>query len=295
VTPLRALTAQVERDLGETFHPLGFVVSPLYGSAAIESGDAEAFREGNIVVATPEKIDFALRNDPAILDDIGLVVLDEGHMLGPNEREVRYEALVQRMLKRSDSSNRRMICLSALFPTPEEMTDLVAWIRQDEPGIPVHSTWRPTRQRFGVLSWTNNAARLDVKVEEERPFVQRFIEPVHPPPNSRRRKSFPNDKNELTLAAAWRFVEQAKDVLVYCSLRGSVETLGRLLLKCIAQGVLNPLREENQRIKNAMATGREWLPADHPAVQCLRYGIALHHGGLTLPRFYRHPTKRGEW
>ncbi len=240
MTPLRALSAQVERDLTETFAPLGFSVSSLYGSAGVESGDAETLREGQIVVSTPEKLDFALRNDNSIIDGVGLIVLDEGHMLGPNEREVRYEALVQRILRRDDAAARRIVCLSALFPSPEEMSDLVAWIRQDDPGGPIHSLWRPTRQRFGVLRWLSNAARLDVKVEEESPFVPRFVEAAAPPKGSRRRNAFPSDKNELTLAAGWHFVAQEKDVLVYCSLRKSVETLGRLILKCIGHGVLRP-------------------------------------------------------
>lgn len=290
VTPLRALSAQVERDLAETFAPLGFSVSSLYGSAGVESGDAETLREGKIVVSTPEKLDFALRNDTSIIDGVGLIVLDEGHMLGPNEREVRYEALVQRLLRRGDAADRRFVCLSALFPTPEEMSDLVAWIRQDDPGDPVHSVWRPTRQRFGILRWTSNAARLDVKVEEESPFVPRFIEAADPPEGSRRRKTFPSDKNELTLAAGWRFVAQEKDVLIYCSLRKSVETLGRLILKCIEHDVLAPLCVPNERIRNAMATGAEWLGEEHPAVQCLQHGVALHHGGL--PRSFLTEVER---
>lgn len=283
VTPLRALSAQVERDLTGTFAPLGFPVSALYGAAGVEHGDAERLSEGKIVVSTPEKLDFALRNDHSIIDDVGLIVLDEGHMLGPNEREVRYEVLVQRLLRRDDAGERRIVCLSALFPTPDEMDDLVAWIRQDEPGEPIHSVWRPTRQRFGVLRWMSNAARLDVKVGDENPFVPRFIEPVAPPPGSRRRKAFPSDKNELALAAGWRFVEQEKDVLIYCPLRKSVMTLGRLILKCIRHEVLAPLGVPNERIRNAMATGAEWLGEDHPAVQCLQHGVALHHGGLPRP------------
>ena len=283
VTPLRALSAQVERDLSVTFRPLGFIVSTLYGSAGIANGDTETLRNGKIVVSTPEKLDFALRNDRTIIDDVGLVVLDEGHMLGPNEREVRYEALVQRLLRRPDAGSRRVICLSALFPTPDEMVDLVAWVRQDEPGEPIHSTWRPTRQRFGVLQWLSDAARLDVKVEEESPFVPRFIEAGAPPRGSRRKNDFPNNKNELTLAAAWRFVEQEKDVLIYCALKKSVETLGKLVLKCIGHEVLHPLRPLNKRIQDTMATGAEWLGIDHPAVQCLQYGVALHHGGLPRP------------
>ncbi|HAL56529.1 MAG TPA: DEAD/DEAH box helicase, partial [Bacteroidetes bacterium] len=283
VTPLRALSAQVERDLAETFLPLGFTVSALYGSAGIQRSDAETLSEGKIVVSTPEKLDFALRNDPSIIDDVGLIVLDEGHMLGPNEREVRYEALVQRLLRRRDAADRRIVCLSALFPTPNEMRELVEWIRQDEPGGPVHSTWRPTRQRFGVVQWLSHAARLDVKVEGESPFVPRFVETRDPPEGSRRRKTFPSNKNELTLATAWRFIDQEKEVLVYCPLRKSVEPLGRLVLKCIEHGVIAPLREVTPRIQNAMATGAEWLGGDHPAVQCLQYGVALHHGGLPRP------------
>lgn len=283
VTPLRALSAQVERDLAESLQPLGFAASSLYGSAGIESGDEETLREGRVVVSTPEKLDFALRNDPSVIDDVGLIVFDEGHMLGPNEREVRYEALVQRVVRRPDAAERRIVCLSALFPRPEEMSDLVAWIRADEPGEPIHSDWRPTRQRFGVLRWGSDAARLDVKVEEETPFVPRFITQSKPPKGSGRRRLFPADKNELTLAAAWRFVEQQKDVLIYSALRKSVETLGALVLDCIKQGVLPSLGQPTQRVKDAMDAGAEWLGVEHPAVACLKHGVALHHGGLPRP------------
>lgn len=291
VTPLRALSAQIERDLTETLQPLGFSVSSLYGSAGIQSGDEETLRDGRVVVSTPEKLDFALRNDSTLINDVGLIVLDEGHMLGPNEREVRYEALVQRLLGRADAAARRIVCLSALFPTPEEMTDLVGWLRADEPGDPIHSAWRPTRQRFGTLQWNNTgSARLDVKIEEESPFVQRFIEQTRPPTGSRRQNNFPASKNELTLAAAWRFVEQQKNVLIYSVLRTSVETLGRLALKCIQQGVLTSLGAPTQRVKDAIAVGGEWLGTDHPAVACLGHGIALHHGGL--PRAFLNEVER---
>ena len=247
------------------------------------SGDAETLRERAIVVSTPEKLDFALRNDSTILDDVGLIILDEGHMFGPNEREVRYEAFVQRLFRRADADLRRIVCLSALFPTPEEMSDFVAWIRQDEPGMPVHSFWRPTRQRFGVVKWMGTAARLDVKVEGEASFVPRFIEAEAPPARSRRQREFPCKKGELSLAVAWKFISQGKDVLIYCSEKRSVEPLGMLALECIRHGVIQPLREKNQRIQDAMDTGIEWLGADHPVVRCLQYGIALHHGKLPRP------------
>ena len=290
VTPLRALSAQVERDLAQTFLPLGFAVSSLYNSANIDSGDGETLRQGHIVVATPEKLSFALRNDSSLIDDVGLIVLDEGHMLGPTEREVRYEVLVDSLLRREDAADRRIVSLSALFPTPDEMTDMVSWIRQDVPGTPIHATWRPTRQRFGTIQWLSGAARLDMSVEGQSSFVSRFIEQRPPPKGSRRRKFFPSDKNELTLATAWQFVEQGRRVFIYSPRRTSVEALGKHALNYIGQGLLMPLQETSDRIRDAINTGTEWLGGEHPAVQCLQYGVALHHAGL--PRAFLNEVER---
>jgi hypothetical protein len=86
VTPLRALSAQTERSFRRTFAPLGFSVSSLYGASGLSSGDEDALRSREIVIATPEKLDFALRSDPTLINDVGLIVLDEGHMIGPSER-----------------------------------------------------------------------------------------------------------------------------------------------------------------------------------------------------------------
>ena len=128
VTPLRALSAQTERTFRQTFSPLGFSVSSLYGASGLSAGDADALQSMDIVIATPEKLDFALRNDATLIDDVGLVVLDEGHLIGPTEREIRYEILVQKLLRRPDADSRRIVCLSAILPDGQPLDDLTAWI-----------------------------------------------------------------------------------------------------------------------------------------------------------------------
>ena len=77
-----APSAQTETTLQRTFGPLGKTISAFYGSIGVSGFDEDAIRERDIVVATPEKLDFALRNDPSLLDDVGLLVFDEGHMIG---------------------------------------------------------------------------------------------------------------------------------------------------------------------------------------------------------------------
>ncbi|MWA29849.1 DEAD/DEAH box helicase [Burkholderia pseudomallei] len=281
VTPLRALSAQTERSFRRTFSSLGFSVSSLYGASGVALGDEDALRSRNIVIATPEKLDFALRNDHTIIDDIALVVLDEGHLIGPNEREIRYENLVQRLLRRPDRDRRRIVCLSAILPEGDQLNDLTAWIRNDAPGAPIQSRWRPTRQRFGTLAWLGHSARLGFDLEANGPFIRHFID--EQPGRGRRRKPFPRDTKELTLAAAWKFSAQGKRTLVFCTQRDHVEGYAEAIVDLHRRGYLPPLIDNANLVEQALAVGREWLGPDHPAVHCLPLGVAIHHGRLPGP------------
>ncbi len=283
VTPLRALSAQTERSLRRTFVPLGFSVSSLYGSSGATGDDVDSLANRDIVVSTPEKLDFALRNDAALLDNVGLVVLDEGHTIGAGEREVRYEVLVQRLLRRADAAQRRIVCLSALLPPGEQLDDFTAWLRQDEPGKAISSEWRPTRQRFGEIAWDGQCARLNFRVGNDRPFVPSFLT-AKLPQKGRRKKSFPHDGQELTLASAWQFVAQGQTVLIYCPQRRSVDPLATEVLELHRQGFLPTLLTATPAaLTDAVNIGSEWLGANHPAVGCLRLGVAVHHGQLPRP------------
>ncbi len=281
VTPLRALSAQVERVLGRTFRPLGFKVSSLYGASGVASVDIATLQDGDIVVATPEKLDFALRQQPSILENVAVVVLDEGHMIGLGAREVRYEVLVQRLLRREDADVRRIVCLSAIFASGESFSDFTSWIRSDAPGGPVMSNWRPTRQRFGVIRWRSDGAFLQLRVENEKPWVQKFVVPQAPIPP--RRTPFPRDEEEMLIASAVRLIGDGHRVLVYCPLRDSVEKSARTYIDLQRRGFVPSLLSDCSAIGRALAIGEEWLGRDHTAMKALRLGVAVHHGGLPRP------------
>lgn len=281
VTPLRALSAQTERSFRKTFGPLGFSVSSLYGASGTMPGDEDALRTREIVIATPEKLDFALRSDGNLIDDVGLIVLDEGHLIGPSERELRYEILVQRLLSREDAESRRIVCLSAILPDGEQLDDLTAWIRNDLAGDPIKSGWRPTRQRFGTLAWAGHNARLTFDLDDDGPFIQQFVEQqaaIAP-----RRTPFPRDNRELTLAAAWKFSDEGKKTLIFCTQRDHVEGYAKAVVDLVRRGFLPALLDDDEAIERAKSVGAEWLGADHPAIQCLSAGVAIHHARLPNP------------
>ncbi|KQQ86059.1 DEAD/DEAH box helicase [Aureimonas sp. Leaf324] len=281
VTPLRALSAQTERSFRKTFAPLGFSVSSLYGASGLSAGDEDALRTREIIIATPEKLDFALRSDPNLIDNVGLIVLDEGHMIGPSEREIRYETLVQRLLRRADAANRRIVCLSAILPSGDELDDLTAWIRSDEPGEPVRSDWRPTRQRFGALTWRGKDALLRLDLDEDGPFLDKFV--AEKPALGREKRPYPRKNSHLALFAAWEFASQGKRTLIFSTQANWVESYGKQVVDLCKRGYLGSLLENGASIARALEVGNEWLGEDHPAVACLKQGVAIHHGRLPSP------------
>ena len=281
VTPLRALSAQSERSFRSRFAPLGATVSSLYGKSGLSDGDEDALRRHNIVVSTPEKLDFALRHDPMIIADVGLIVLDEGHLIGPGEREIRYEILVQRLLRRADAGERRIVCLSAVLPDGEHLNDMTAWLRSGDDGEAVRSDWRPTRQRYGTLEWRRESGRLNYDLEDDGPFVTRFVQEIAP--RGRDRRAYPRELKDVVLMSAWRFYEDGKRTLIYITQANWVEVYARRVVELVEKGYLKTLLEEPGAVDAAVTIGEEWLGREHPAVQCLRYGVAVHHGKLPSP------------
>jgi superfamily II DNA/RNA helicase len=288
ITPLRALSAQTEAALERTFSPLGKSVSTLYGSIGLSEVDSDFFEDRDIVVGTPEKLDFALRSDPSLLDNVGLIVLDEGHMIGLGEREIRYEVQIQRLLSRSDAASRRIICLSAVLPDGEQLADFTAWLSRDADDALVRSEWRPTRLWFADVIWKSDHARLNTTVGEEKPWVETFLSGVIPP---RRRKVFPSDQRELCLACAWRLVQEGQTVLIFCPERRSVEPYAAAIVTLHRQGGLESVYQgDESKLSTALAIGSEWLGPDHVLLKCLKLGVAVHHGALPTP--YRKEIER---
>lgn len=288
ITPLRALSAQTEHSLRKTFLPLGKSVSSLYGSMGASNFEQDVLRTQDIVVGTPEKLDFALRNDSSLIDDVGLVILDEGHMIGLSEREINYEVQIQRLLKRYDAENRRIVCLSAILPSGDQFDDFVGWLRKDQEGDAIQSDWRPTDLRFGEIIWREGVGKLEFSIGEEHPFINGFVQAVVPPlPNPGLRTTpFPKNAQELTLATAWKLVEDDHTVLIYCPQRISVNAFAAAIIDLHKRGALGSvLAVPAQQLELAKTIGSEWLGAEHPIVKCLDIGVAIHHG--TLPTAFR--------
>jgi len=300
ITPLRALSAQVERGLRRLFGPLGYSVSALYGAQGITAVDETTFDDNDIVVATPEKAGFALRNAPELFDRVGLVVLDEAHLVGSESRGVAYEALVVALKRRADSQERRLLALSALLPEVEPTTTAFStWLSDGAFPLPLSSpvvqgqSWRPTRQCFGKIlrGGASEPARFryEIVVGGETSWVDDFViqqerAPVRP---KRTKTKFPADRNELALAAAEKLLAGQKSVLIYCPRVDTVEKVCGQFLAALGAGFLQPFpisANGAPELERAIRIAEESLPHGSAIIKALKSGLAVHHA--QLPRAF---------
>ena len=152
LAPFRSLAFELERTFSKTLLPLGYSVSHLYGGSRFSGVDRELVNEGRITIATPEKAKAMLRSAPELFESVKLVVIDEGHLLGGTERNVRNELFLEHLRILARQSGARMLLLSAVLPNAG---DLAAWVGGDPTAL-VKSDWKPSAERFGVLRWKKN-------------------------------------------------------------------------------------------------------------------------------------------
>ena len=295
VTPNRARLARTESALRRTFGPLGKSVGALYGGFYSGGFNAGLIREREVIVVTMEDLDFALRNEPTLLGDVELLIFGEGHMIGLNEHDARYELQVHQLLRRADASRRRVVYLSDVSPNGKDLGEFSTWLPRDQSDSLIRSEWRPTRVRVGEVEWQLSTAQLTLKVDADGPKVRDFIIGEVPrkriSPKRYRRRIFPSDQRELCIATAWRLSNCGQAVLIYCPEQRSVEPFAEVIIDLHERDALKFQFEiEPKGLSTVFAIGQEWLGAGSAILECLRLGVAIHHDDL--PVAYRAEVER---
>lgn len=295
IAPFRSLAAEIETSLRDGLKSLGIRVSEIYGGFDLTASDQRLIQETQVLIATPEKLDAALRIAPDLLSAVKLVVFDEGHLAGDiSERGIRSEFLVNRLLWRLGRENCRHLFLSAVIPNPQ---DFARWIGGEEANI-AESSWRPSRLLIGTCLWNGNRVRLEYthssreRLDHET-FVPQFVrtQAVRGLPGiGARRNPFPHDAGEAYAVAAIRLASLGTS-LAFVPQARQVASTARLLLKSLnilraiaANGGL-PLIFPTPNVGSALMTEcltaiSDELGDDSEVASFVRAGIAVHHGNL---------------
>lgn len=273
LAPFRSLALEVEQTLGATFSWLGHSVSHLYGGSRVSSVDTELAAESPITIATPEKARALFRAAPELFENVKLVIVDEGHLIGPSERYVRNEVFVDHLLCVVRAIGARVLLLSAVLPNAQELAE---WVTGD-PNAVATSTWKPSAERFGLLRWNGKRVRIDWQGEVPS-FNPSFVE-AKPLGFGRRRKPFPIDKNEAIAATAVR-LSAIGPVMIFTGKAVSVPTLAKAVLLAIGE-TPNEHSWPTHEWAVFESVCKEELDPDAIEVRAARAGVVCHSNRLT--------------
>ncbi len=243
IVPLKALATEKHEEFREKYEKLGIKV-------AVSSGDMDSsdpwLASKDLIIATSEKLDSLMRHGIEWINDVGLVIADEIHLLDSANRGPTLEVTLTRLRQ---FVNPQIIGLSATISNYEELAE---WLGAEA----VKSDYRPITLYRGLC--------FDDAVD----FVPQKKMEVNPanPVKSIVSNTLDKGKQILFFVSTRRSTQStAEKIGVYVSER--LHQTEKQQLEEIAQKAEKVLEHPTQQCKRL--------------ANCIRKGTAFHHAGLT--------------
>ncbi|SDE65324.1 Helicase conserved C-terminal domain-containing protein [Massilia sp. PDC64] len=287
VAPFRALCQEVANDLTNAFKEDGYEVNQPSDALQV---DVAAYVFGvlpesppRVVVLTPEKLLYMLRQDPDIVQEAGLVVYDEGHQFDTGIRGVTYELLLT-SIKRLLPACAQIVLISAVI---QNAVAISSWLLGGASQVVSDQSLQARRLVAFASFPTGSDGQLGFNLAspgEQEFFVPRVIVREKQPrlPRERTDRFFPTDETGSTaLYLALRLVGNG-GVAIYAGKKLSAAKIVRDAVEQVfGRGVsLDPPSvssnpEELRRFQNLY---RENFGEESYLTKAAALGIFAHHG-----------------
>jgi len=293
VAPFRALISEKENDISQYFSKLGFSVSAITGSYEIDEFQDVIIEETDVLIATPEKIDLLLRLNPDFFNNVSLIVIDEGQIIGDiNQRASLLEFLIIRL--RIKIQNLKTLFISAVMP-PQNANEYALWLSGNESNVlrsllfkdsNVNEEWEPTRKLIASFAWNGNRGRItfqNVITEDEKTresqgaFIPSFLVA----------KEFGDEcpkkgnKPETAAALAYKLSSEG-NTLVFCAQVPRIKSVAKPLLRIIdimkTKSIPSWFVEDKD--KESYYYSNIWYGSNSYVTKAIKSGIGIHYGSM---------------
>lgn len=147
VVPTNALINQIEQRLKEDFRDLNLKIETVLPFNEIDEIENEILSKNHIdiLISTPEKLDFLIRQEHSSLKNLKQIILDEAHNLSDEKRGSKFELLLATIkLLRPD------VNFLLLSPFIENAKNIATWLGGNEQdSITLGFQWSPSKQYVG--------------------------------------------------------------------------------------------------------------------------------------------------
>ncbi|HEY4023841.1 MAG TPA: DEAD/DEAH box helicase [Pseudonocardiaceae bacterium] len=272
LVPTRALVNQVTRDVRADLRPLGMAVEQAVPAYELDPAEQSLLTDPPaVLVTTPEKLSLLLRRGHPCLADLALVVVDEAHNLGDQQRGARLELLLATI--RRDKPTARYLLLSPFLP---EAGQLVDWLGGAAGLPPITVNWRPASRVVGTVSVVGQRPRrnlvlttLDAAGNADVPGGRQT--PLAPVTN----ESLPGPTTikAVSRLAARRFRDRGS-TLILCWGSGTAMARAAEIAEDAEPMPADPFRDAVARYLRAE------YGQDMPLARHIANGVAYHHRGM---------------
>lgn len=228
VAPFRALCHDIQDDMQKAFYGENIEIDELSDVYQVDYEFKDSKEQRKILILTPEKLLYTLRQTPELAHDIGLIIYDEGHQFDSTSRGTNYELLLA-SLKLMLPENCQTILISAVMGN---IDDINSWLNGDNATIINGKDIASTYRTIAFTSWIDTLGKIQFinkdNPDQEEYYVPRIIEKqqLNKIARERNNRFFPqkNDSNSISIYLGKKLVNQGS-VAIFCGQKRSIKNL----------------------------------------------------------------------
>ena len=250
VAPFRALCREIYDDLrSDLSFDNNIRINQISDLLQIDYVIEEVFNPNKktVVVTTPEKLLYILRQDDSIINDIGQLIFDEGHLFDDEERGANYELLISSIISELNSETQKIL-ISAIINNVDEIN---SWFTSGNGATISGESMMTVDKLPSVLKWERNYCYLYFLDKTNKYnydfYVPRMIDIIslNKKKGERKQRFFPdvnlskgsmNEKNDMSIACLLKVVIE-NNAAIFCGTRVIANNILKRIIELSDRGL----------------------------------------------------------
>lgn len=287
VAPFRALCHEIKDTLVDAFKGDAILIDELSDNLQEDFSAVRFLSNNQIIIVTPEKLNYVLRHSPELADKIGLLIYDEGHQFDNDRRGITYELLLT-SLKKKISHQAQTILISAVISNADQIG---IWLLKKDFEIVSGQDLLPTFRNIAFASWADHEGQLQfvnpLNIDQPEFIVPSVIEQfeLNKKPRERIVRVFPeqSEGNQISLYLGLKLIPNGS-VAIFCGLKASVSTICENAVDIFERGVklTTPINNGNNvaEIEKLSTLHIQNLGDASVFTKSAKIGIFAHHNNI---------------
>lgn len=243
LVPLKSLAREKYEDF-KKYEELGITV-------AMSVGDYDSpgtkLRDADIIILTTERADSLVRHKADWINEVGIVIADEIHLINDSSRGPTLEMVLAKILQKLDRV--QIVALSATISNANQIAD---WLKANL----VKSDWRPVPLSEGVY------------FDGEITFADG------------KKRRVPLKRREDLIDVICDTLEEDGQVLIFVSSRKSTVAVAKRVARFLRPFMSDDSMAHLVRMAKRISSGPSVPEASKTLARLVSNGVAFHHAGL---------------